>query len=82
MKHSALFLVGGCFCWVLSTSAAMAAAPNHKSHAEHAHEHGADCGHKSEPHDDHVDYEDSGHHHKKHGEHWDECAGPEGAKKK
>ena len=40
--------------------------------AEHAHEHGPDCGHVAVPHEDHVDYVHDGHRHAPHGKHYDE----------
>ena len=44
-------------------------------HADHAHEHGKECGHVAVEHGDHVDYEHDGHLHRVHGKHVDECGG-------
>lgn len=45
---------------------------NCKTHDNHDHKHGADCGHTAVKHGDHVDYLHDGHRHAKHGDHWDE----------
>nr|WP_164737670.1 hypothetical protein [Streptomyces luteoverticillatus] len=44
----------------------------HTSHANHTHEHGAECGHVAVPHGDHVDYVHDGHRHARHEGHWDD----------
>jgi len=44
----------------------------HRTHTDHAHVHGADCGHTAIKHDDHVDYLHDGHLHSAHGDHIDE----------
>ncbi len=50
------------------------AAPGHKTHEKHKHEHGSKkCKHKSEQHGNHTDYEHDGHHHNSHEGHVDEC---------
>lgn len=43
-----------------------------QAHADHAHQHGANCGHTAIKHDDHVDYLHDGHLHHAHGDHCDE----------
>ena len=43
-----------------------------KTHENHDHTHGPDCGHVAVRHGDHVDYLHDGHRHAKHGDHWDE----------
>ncbi|MFC4516710.1 hypothetical protein [Streptomyces ehimensis] len=44
----------------------------HTSHANHTHEHGAECGHVAVPHGDHVDHVHDGHRHARHEGHWDD----------
>jgi hypothetical protein len=46
----------------------------HKTHPDHAHEHGPGCGHAAISHDGHTDYLHDGHLHGAHGDHVDECA--------
>jgi len=48
----------------------------HKTHAEHAHVHGPNCGHTALRHGDHVDYLHDGHLHHSHENHIDECEVP------
>lgn len=43
-----------------------------KTHENHNHEHGKDCGHTAIKHNDHVDYIHDGHLHHKHEGHYDE----------
>lgn len=43
-----------------------------QAHADHAHQHGANCGHTAIKHEDHVDYLHDGHLHHAHGDHCDE----------
>ncbi|WII92791.1 hypothetical protein QEO94_09165 [Kingella negevensis] len=43
-----------------------------KSHENHAHKHGANCGHTAIQHGDHVDYLHDGHLHHAHAGHYDE----------
>ncbi len=43
-----------------------------KSHENHTHQHGPDCGHKAVRHGDHWDYAHEGHLHHPHGDHVDE----------
>lgn len=43
-----------------------------KSHENHAHQHGANCGHTAIQHGDHVDYLHDGHLHHAHAGHYDE----------
>ncbi|WP_018024682.1 hypothetical protein [Corynebacterium ulceribovis] len=45
----------------------------HKVHAAHDHEHGADCGHQAFEHGDHTDYAHDGHIHRKVDGEWVEC---------
>lgn len=45
----------------------------HRTHDEHAHGHGIDCGHVALEHAGHVDYLHDGHLHRAHGDHFDEC---------
>ncbi|MDX2088069.1 MAG: hypothetical protein SFX73_09470 [Kofleriaceae bacterium] len=47
---------------------------DHKTHGDHEHAHGENCGHTAVQHDDHVDYLHDGHLHTVHGDHVDECA--------
>ena len=44
----------------------------HKTHDNHAHTHGPNCGHKTIEHDGHKDYLHDGHLHHVHGDHVDE----------
>ncbi len=57
-----------------SKAPANKAAEEHKTHKDHKHKHGKDCGHKSVQHGEHVDYQHDGHSHKVDGDHVDECA--------
>jgi hypothetical protein len=43
-----------------------------KTHADHAHKHGASCGHHAITHDGHTDYLHEGHLHHMHSDHVDE----------
>lgn len=43
-----------------------------KTHHEHNHVHGQDCGHTAIKHDDHIDYLHDGHLHHEHDGHYDE----------
>lgn len=45
---------------------------NHKTHDNHAHQHGEGCGHKQVAHGDHTDFLHDGHLHHVHGDHVDE----------
>ncbi len=45
-----------------------------KHHANHAHQHGPNCGHTAIRHDGHVDYLHDGHLHHMHEDHVDEHA--------
>lgn len=45
----------------------------HRTHGDHQHSHGTDCGHPAVRHGDHVDYLHDGHLHRPHGDHVDEC---------
>jgi len=45
---------------------------NHKTHANHDHTHGPNCGHKQVEHDGHTDFLHDGHLHNVHGDHVDE----------
>jgi hypothetical protein len=47
---------------------------SHKTHDNHSHQHGTNCGHKAVVHGDHVDYLHDGHLHRNHDGHVDECA--------
>ena len=49
---------------------------NHRTHAEHQHVHGTNCGHVAVRHGGHVDYLHDGHLHAVHGDHVDECIIP------
>jgi hypothetical protein len=44
----------------------------HSEHADHDHQHGADCGHEAVQHGDHVDYIHDSHRHAVHDDHYDE----------
>ena len=44
----------------------------HKTHDQHAHTHGPNCGHKTVEHDGHQDFLHDGHLHHVHGDHVDE----------
>ena len=44
----------------------------HRTHAGHAHTHGAGCGHIAIKHEGHTDYLHDGHLHSDHGDHVDE----------
>ena len=46
---------------------------DHKSHENHAHQHGNGCGHTAIRHEGHVDYVHDGHLHRPHEGHADEC---------
>jgi hypothetical protein len=46
----------------------------HRTHGDHAHQHGSDCGHTAVRHAGHVDYLHDGHLHHWHDNHWDEHA--------
>jgi hypothetical protein len=56
-----------------SKPAADASKAAHKTHADHKHQHGKDCGHKAVQHGDHTDYQHDGHSHKIDNDHVDEC---------
>lgn len=45
---------------------------NHKTHANHDHQHGPDCGHAKVEHEGHQDFLHDGHLHHAHGDHVDE----------
>ena len=45
---------------------------NHKTHDQHDHQHGPDCGHEAIAHGDHTDYVVDGHLHHAHGPHCDD----------
>ncbi|MFO0663544.1 MAG: hypothetical protein U0174_06310 [Polyangiaceae bacterium] len=47
---------------------------DHKTHENHSHVHGPNCGHKQVTHGDHVDFLHDGHLHHVHGDHVDEHA--------
>ena len=47
---------------------------DHKTHANHDHTHGPDCGHTAVRHGDHVGYLHDGHLHCEHDGHYDEHA--------
>lgn len=53
---------------------------NHKTHDQHDHQHGPDCGHKTIEHDGHKDYLHDGHMHHVHDDHVDCHAIDVGAK--
>jgi len=48
-----------------------------KTHENHEHLHGENCGHEAVKHGDHTDYIHDGHVHRVHGKHVDECQGRE-----
>ncbi|MBX3157932.1 MAG: hypothetical protein KF773_18330 [Deltaproteobacteria bacterium] len=47
---------------------------DHRTHGNHDHVHGPDCGHTAVRHKNHVDYIHDGHLHTNHGDHVDCCA--------
>jgi hypothetical protein len=68
----------GAFCPLVRVSgtdkeAYMSTSTAHRTHTDHAHEHGPGCGHVAFRHEDHVDYAHDGHLHRAHEGHIDEC---------